>query len=190
MPYKYALERHPHGWLLCSAPYQSGVPLNAMSEIQKLFSKNDVISPGIAHHYTQSRQSEGITVVFAIATVANEKEWAAEIEQSLKHHTPEVAWWNGTDTGMSAAAIFCALSDRYPSMQDYARSAVPRDAGDLGRCIRLLNRIPAWRNQLDKVAAKYPTTKWPAFISRWTELETATPQRQNEIINEIHQEPT
>ena len=39
---------------------------------------------------------------------------------------------------------------------------------------------------LSEVAAKWPKTKWPAIIARWSELENASPDGVSKILHEIH----
>ena len=45
---------------------------------------------------------------------------------------------------------------------------VPYDADDFGRCHRLLERLPEWRDRLPEVAAVVPA--WAPLVVAWNEL--------------------
>jgi hypothetical protein len=68
---------------------------------------------------------------------------------------------------------------------ELGRQSVPSDAGDFGRCSRLLARFPEWRANLVRVAEAYPDTKWPAIIARWDEVESADTATFGNILNGI-----
>lgn len=77
------------------------------------------------------------------------------------------AWIVAGDEGSSAVAIWATMtgfSDVYPRSHQ-----TPRDAGDLGRCIRLLAYIPEWRPRIAEMASCGP--EWAAISGRWQELE-------------------
>lgn len=185
----YTIERHIHGWLICAAPGQRGVPMNAVDECMPLFPRHSggaVFDPGIAHHYTVTRA--GPLAVFAVTTPEGSKKWRSEIFENIKSMAPEPRWWYGTDVGTSSAAVFCVLCADYlylrPPAKEYGNASTPADADDLGRCLRLLALFPEWRDRMDEVAAAYPGTAWPRIIDRWHELEKADPKTQNYILNE------
>jgi hypothetical protein len=46
---------------------------------------------------------------------------------------------------------------------------VPHDPSDFWRCKQLLDLIPEWRSQLDRVAAEVPA--FSPFVERWDEME-------------------
>lgn len=75
-------------------------------------------------------------------------------------------WSNGPDTGISSGVIFEVLSGRQINFPP--ESTPPRDADDFGRCHRLLELFPGWRERMPEVAARYPG--WATLIERWTEL--------------------
>ena len=178
----YIIERHPHGWLIYS-PDARGLPMDALKDCMKLFPKGAVMDPGIAHHYTQTT---GRRVIFAIATNREAKCWEKEIEGSIATLLLQERWWKGLDVGMSSAAIFSTFADEPWRLgaDKMGCGAIPRDAVDFGRCKRLIDLFPAWRDRLGEVAAKYPG-QWQAVIARWTELESAPPEKQNEILRAI-----
>jgi hypothetical protein len=182
---QYVVERWPHGWLVCSAPGQTGVPVTAVSECQPVFPRRAIMCPGIAHHYNACGHASH--VIMAVADVKGYAAWDKEICASLSHLEPEARWWKGTDVGRSAAAIFAVFSAGFWAQRadDFAKGATPQDAADFGRCLRLLNLFPTWRARLHEVAEVYPETKWPAIVARWEEIEAASPEQQTEILRTI-----
>lgn len=188
---QYSIERHRHGWLVCAAPGQAGVPLDALREITRMIpnAKTAVIAIGVGHHLRFSRYRP--EVVMAIATKAGATAWEQEITELLKGRLPEEQWWLGVDVGKSSAAIFAALCPLrwHREADEYAQGATPGDAADFGRCTRLLELFPGWRDRLGEVYSLYPGTAWTRIIPRWGELEAATTERQNEILQECNQFP-
>lgn len=78
-----------------------------------------------------------------------------------------LAWVTSGDTGMSSQAIWAHMVG-VPQEEDLAD--FPRDPADLGRCVRLLDKVPAWRLRMHEMAAYGP--EWAALVRRWDELET------------------
>lgn len=76
-------------------------------------------------------------------------------------------WMVSGDTGSSSKSIMLWLSAKQADKTWGAD--VPRDAWDLGRCIRLLDRIPEWRARMPEMAEAGGL--WPTVARRWTELE-------------------
>jgi hypothetical protein len=80
---------------------------------------------------------------------------------------PRIAEWLASgDTGSSSKAIMLWLSAR--QTEKTFGPSVPSDAGDLGRCLRLLGRIPEWKSRMPEMtgAGGY----WPTFARRWDEI--------------------
>lgn len=141
-----------------------------------------MIDCGIAHHlkYTQNRD------VVMCAGIAHElKLWREEITTSLANNPPQERWWHGVDVGTSSAAIFAVLCDKCWQWEakEFCRESAPRDAGDFGRCKRLIEAIPEWRERLAEVAEAYPKTAWPRIVARWAELESATQEQVGAILD-------
>lgn len=67
-------------------------------------------------------------------------------------------WAMSGDTGISSEAI-CTHMMSYPTR----RSSPPSDAGDRGRCIRLLELIPEWIPRLQEMV-KYDKVERNGFI--------------------------
>lgn len=169
---KYVVERHEHGWLICSAPHQAGLPLDCLSEVGALFSRKAVMLTGVGDYYQKSGRAK---VVFAIAEPAAGERWISEIRADLATLPPQEAWWFGVDVGMSSAAIFAVFCDETfkNAAHEFANGATPRDADDFGRCVNLLRLFPEWKSQLHRVAEAYPKTGWPRIVARWSELESS-----------------
>lgn len=81
--------------------------------------------------------------------------------------TKAMTWLMSDDTGISSKAIMARMLDGVVcSWHDY-----PHDAGDLGRCLRLLDRIPAWKPRIGEMAACGPI--WEALVKQWDALAEA-----------------
>lgn len=77
-----------------------------------------------------------------------------------------IAWIVGDDTGISSKTIWAVMMGKEPTY--YLGADAPYDAGDFGRCYRLLNEMPSWRARLPEVAAKYLV--WAPLVAAWDEL--------------------
>jgi hypothetical protein len=182
----YTIERWPLGWLLCSPPSTNGIHMGAMSECLGMFPKDVLLFPGIAHHFNAS--GDHLHVVVCVASKTDGQAWEAEITESLKDAEPHDRWWMGVDVGTSSAALFAVLAPKnWQWCADYmGRQSAPLDASDFGRCLRLVNAFPGWRERLLEVAEKYAATRWPRIIARWDALAAASPEEQTRILREIN----
>jgi hypothetical protein len=73
-------------------------------------------------------------------------------------------WYRGDDSGVSSETIFqvmTGISVRW--------TGTPMDSDDFGRCFRLLEKFPHWRDRLDEVAAQFP--EWKGLVDNWSKLE-------------------
>ena len=78
-------------------------------------------------------------------------------------------WLVGNDTGSSSKWLAAtAIAGSIPESK-YAPS-YPRDAADLGRCIRLIGAAPSVRNAFPLLAAV--CEKWASLIEKWDALTT------------------
>ena len=183
---RYLVAVWPHGWTLNAPPHLGAIPLAAIHEMTPLFPDGSVIDPGICHHLKESGHPETIVCV---ATPEGQSLWRNEIEAEMQHFEPQERWWRGVDVGASAACIFSVFC--HPHLKGRAdevgkRGPTPQDADDLGRCIRLLNIFPQWREEMQKVAAAFPDGAWPALVAKWHELEAADSAAQNSLLREAH----
>lgn len=76
-------------------------------------------------------------------------------------------WFASHDTGISSEAIALWLSAR--ARNDYWGDGTPSDAGDFGRCYRLLKAIPEWRPRIGEMAER--GGRWPILVAHWDEIE-------------------
>lgn len=83
----------------------------------------------------------------------------AELETAARYNE----WLYGGDTGMSSKAIF------YFMTAGTKGGWTPCDPSDLGRCLRLLERFPEWRERMPEMANCSP--KWAEMIPHWGLLE-------------------
>lgn len=72
-------------------------------------------------------------------------------------------WLAGPDTGSSSKFLCYRLA----GMQTYPVSA-PSDPADFGRCYRLLQAIPGWRERINELS---DIPAWAPLVKHWDELE-------------------
>lgn len=98
-------------------------------------------------------------------------------------HTPAApasglaAWLASDETGESSLALAWALREpatsetvahgRWPA---FDRDAYPRDPGDFGRCVTMLEAVPVLRERLGQAAGISPV--WSRLIAAWDDLES------------------
>lgn len=160
----YAIERHRFGVVV-----RGSIPTDDLVALSKVWERNgmDTMAFGIA---------TALGVTFAVCAQTDVEKWEAEINDGVKQRhagDEQLVWFFGTDTGISSATIFSVLADQ-KAIRDGARASaqfrpdVPHDPSDFGRCHRLLERFPAWRQRLAEVAEAYPD--WKPFVEHWDEL--------------------
>jgi hypothetical protein len=76
-------------------------------------------------------------------------------------------WYKRGDIGLSSKAISRVM--RGAAFADIDKGNHPRDPGDLGRCLRLLDLIPEWRASIMDMAPL--STAWANLARNWDELE-------------------
>lgn len=84
--------------------------------------------------------------------------------------TPATAqeWLKSRDTGISSLTIYHVMTGAETVASDFEYGS-PSDPSDFGRCYRLLQNVPAWRERLAEVAAKFPA--WTPFVREWSTME-------------------
>lgn len=91
----------------------------------------------------------------------------------LSQSQREYNWLLSRDTGISSLTIFSVLSAEHGkyafATRGWFRFGVPHDPADFGRCLRLLNAVPEWRDRLYEVALAYP--EWGPLIREWDAIE-------------------
>lgn len=86
------------------------------------------------------------------------------IDAALVTAQEVIKWFASGDTGASSetlAATMMGVRKHWPTE--------PSDPGDLGRCIRLLERIPIFRERLHEM--KSQSERWSRLVDHWEELE-------------------
>jgi len=77
-----------------------------------------------------------------------------------------IRWLVKGDTGISSIAIVSHITG-YETDRKF--SDYPSDAGDFGRCYRLLVAVPEFRSRIGEMASRSP--QWSALVAEWDELE-------------------
>lgn len=72
-----------------------------------------------------------------------------------------------SDTGTSSRAIVARMEGS--ELDNHGFSSHPSDPSDLGRCIRLLDKIPEYRERLLEMCDVSIT--WAMLVTHWDELE-------------------
>lgn len=92
-------------------------------------------------------------------------------EPAAAERDPEYEWLLGSNTGLSSMTIFAVLSAKHGAyaFRGATHASIPYDPSDLGRCLRLLAKVPGWTERLPEVAAVFP--EWAPFVAHWDELE-------------------
>lgn len=81
-----------------------------------------------------------------------------------------ILWISGRDTGMSSKAIWNHMVNGDATRDgDFRNAPHPHDLDDLGRCVRLLDAVPAWRLLMHQMADY--SAEWRALVENWDELE-------------------
>lgn len=84
----------------------------------------------------------------------------------IAEHRAALRWLASGDTGMSSRAILYAALQI--AREDGHGNECPFDPDDLGRCLRLLRRLPWARRGLDRLARRCPV--WKRLRAHWVEL--------------------
>lgn len=77
-------------------------------------------------------------------------------------------WYAAGDTGISSETIARVLLGLTKAEGSLFGPNPPSDAGDFGRCYRLLVKIPEFKSRLGEVAQKYP--EWEPVVQQWDRL--------------------
>jgi hypothetical protein len=140
------------------------IPVEDFSDLERMWRRRglDALVPGVA---------AALGATFAVCRQGDVEAWRAEADTAAARRADgdeELAWLLGSDTGTSSKTIFSVLaaSEALRSRalgRGYA--STPSDPADFGRCHRLLERFPAWRERLGEVAETYP--KWTPLVREW-----------------------
>lgn len=101
-------------------------------------------------------------------------------------NTPEtlrklVEWYAYGETGTSSDTIAFVLGGGGAARPN-CYCSVPLDIGDFGRCHKLLEAIPEWRDRMPEVAERFPA--WTRLVENWNKLSQLYVELQsNEKMN-------
>lgn len=115
----------------------------AMTTLVLCDPNNKVIDPDI-DHVDQHPEVKEAMALKEVATRANE-------------------WVVSRDTGASSLAIWSHMMGCIPSHRSY-----PSDPSDLGRCLRLLEKVPEWKPRISEMAKYSPG--WAGLVMQWEAL--------------------
>ena len=106
---------------------------------------------------------EGSASLLVFVAVLAGKVWSASMTYDQEVKTAMI-WLQGQDTGISSKAIMQMMLGAQPHWKTY-----PRDSWDFGRCVRLMEKIPAWRTRITEMSKVGYV--WAALVENWNELE-------------------
>lgn len=173
-PGRYEVIQRPHG-----IEVRGPVPVSALDGLIAGFAAQ-------GHDRIDYTLGSALGATMAVTNEESGKLWRAEVDAKaarLAGGDAELEWLLGTDTGYSSVEILATLGGSEAAV-DLAVQRLkeagrgrrggfyrepPQDPDDLGRCIRLLDRFPAWRARLGEVAAQHPA--WAPMVSVWSDLE-------------------
>lgn len=121
----------------------------------------------------------------ATFAVTTEKK-APELMKLLGIGPDSKDWLTSCDCGISSLTMYSVLADE-PHVLRGTPPDRPFDADDFGRCVRLLERYPAWRGRLGDVVAKHPT--WAPVVERWDELARLYAEKNVAEVNRLLERP-
>ncbi len=152
----YTVTREPLGVVITGS-----IPVTALVALMKDWHNEglSVIDSGVA-------SSIGASMV--VTSPEGSTAWRAEIAARNSHLDAEARWLGGTDRGMSSETIFRALASEHAGRSLASVRSRPYDDDDFGRCHRLIEAMPGWRERLDEVATKFP--EWSGLVAAWPEL--------------------
>jgi hypothetical protein len=85
-----------------------------------------------------------------------------------------IKWFISGNTGISSIAITAQMTgnDTGRDFSDY-----PLDSADFGRCYKLLQAVPEFRQRISEMAERSP--QWAILSKNWDELERLYEQDRN-----------
>lgn len=75
-----------------------------------------------------------------------------------------IEWFVSGDTGLSSEAIAAHMS----GAGSRKRMDYPSDPSDLGRCLRLLDKIPEWKDRIGEMSQYSPG--WAGLVKNWDKI--------------------
>jgi hypothetical protein len=150
---------------------RGSLPINDLTALTKVWKKRglNAMAFGVA---------SALGATMAVCKQADIEQWEKEVANSAAQQAngdAELEWLLGPDTGISSKSIFSVLAStdvlRVSAKAQLGSfgADVPHDPSDFGRCYRLLEKFPAWRERLNEVAAAIP--KYGPMVREWAQME-------------------
>lgn len=165
------IEYHKHGLLLRGGAH--GIPIDLLTALSPLAGAEAVMALGV---------STALRATLALAyNEESASAWKDEIEAGIAQRGlgSIAAWRAGTDTGTSSITLCDALEGK-----PLTRKSIPHDAGDFGRCVRMVESCGWTREQLasvrDHLAEKVPD--WGPILDSWDGLVKAYQEQKPQVI--------
>lgn len=113
----------------------------------------------------------------------NENLSAKAMEQSCKSGVsssffiPKNAqeWLKNGEKGISSKVMFGAITGLWLDNYDWT----PSDPSDFNRCFKLINQVPEWKKELNKVSLI--SKEWKNVIDNWDKLSEMLENRDKEM---------
>mgnify|MGYP001594844453 CR=1 FL=1 len=86
------------------------------------------------------------------------------------------------DVGVSSLTLAATLSGEHWILRG-ERAGGPSDDDDFGRCFRMLEAVPEWRERIAELGEVYPAT-WGDVVGVWPELEALWVRREYRALSE------
>lgn len=146
----YEVHHHRHGILI-----RGPIPVSDLAGLEQIAKERGFT-------YLDAGICQALGGSFCFVSKASGPLWRAEIEASLTHREPVKRWLAGPDTGASSTYL-CRLLAGLGT----GDVAVPYDAADFGRCVRMLDAT-GLRGELEKASA---VPSWAPIVKEWVTLE-------------------
>lgn len=78
-------------------------------------------------------------------------------------------WFMSCDTGISSKTIAAVMCGADPN--EFYWNSPPADPSDLGRCLRLLERFPEWKERIPEMAKA--SEHWARVVPHWDEVSAS-----------------
>jgi hypothetical protein len=92
---------------------------------------------------------------------------AAQDGEDVRVPRAALDWLVGGDTGLSSKFVWVHMAGGNPKERGWGVN-YPLDPADLGRCLRLLQRVPEWQPRIHEMAQYSP--EWNALCASWANL--------------------
>lgn len=139
------------------------IDVNTMVDrLERMANAEDWIDPEIIPEAAAFIKKQNAVIVDNIAAIDEANALIRSQQNEIAVLRKAISWTHGRDTGLSSQAILAHMST------GTSNGNYPLDASDLGRCLRLLEIFPEWKNQIEEMSAYGPT--WANLSRTWKTL--------------------